>query len=262
MSVLVSKIKKETHLETKLSKLYSDAKLAQFYEVSDQNRLDYEAIIELSKEANSILDLGCGTGLLSVALSKNAHVVAVDPAKAMLNIAKQRNGSTAVDWIEGDAREVRLNRKFDFIVLSGHAFQVFLHAEDQLKVLKTIAVHLADGAYFIFDSRNPNFPESKERTKKQTRRNFRHSSLGECEMWNCSSYDEETGILTYENGYRLASQIEEISAQERIKYTSVVELSELLSIAGLEMGQCFGNWEQAPFHEHSKEIIILGRLKG
>jgi len=37
----------------------------------------------------------------------------------------------------------RLGRRFDLVVLTGHAFQVFLTDDDQRAVLSTIAEHLA-----------------------------------------------------------------------------------------------------------------------
>lgn len=245
----------------KLSKLYSDPELAQFYEVNDHDRLDYKTILSLANDARSILDIGCGTGVLSAALSARGNVTAIDPASAMLDIAKLRYRGKNVEWVEGDARNVRLAHKFDFIVLSGHAFQVFLEPGDQLSVLKTIAAHLTDDGVYIFDSRNPNFPGSKERSREQTFRKFHHSQLGDVETWNESNYDGDTGILTYVNGFCVASQGEEKFAQERIKYTSKSELSELLSQAGLEVNCCYGNWDMSLFHELSKEIIMFGGLK-
>lgn len=245
----------------KPSGLYSDPELAQFYEVNDHNRLDYDVIVKLAQGAKTVLDLGCGTGVLSARLAENADVVAVDPAGAMLDIARERYGDVNLDWIEGDARNIRLNRKFDLVVLSGHAFQVFLTKEDQREALRTIAAHLSNGGKFIFDSRNPYFPNSKERMKSETRRKFTHSKLGEVEAWNESRYDERSGVLTYSNSYRLSDTSEVKSAEEQIKYTSKSELIELMTEAGLEVTQCFGDWDETSFEELSREIVLIGSLQ-
>lgn len=241
--------------------LYADPELAQFYEVNDHDRLDYDVILKLAHGAKTVLDLGCGTGVLSARLAKNADVVAVDPAGAMLDIARERYGSKNLDWIEGDARNVRLNCKFDLIVLSGHAFQVFLTKEDQRDALKTIAAHLSSSGKFVFDSRNPYFPSSKERTKTETIHEFKHSKFGDVEAWNESSYDEHSGILTYSNSYRLPNASETKSAEEQIKYTPKSELIELMTEVGLNTIQCFGNWDETPFEETSREIVLIGGLQ-
>lgn len=241
--------------------LYSDPELAQFYEVNDHNRLDYDVILKLAHGAKTVLDLGCGTGVLSARLAKNADVTAVDPAGAMLDIARERYGCLNLDWIEGDARNIRLNRKFDLIVLSGHAFQVFLTKEDQRDALKTIATHLSSEGKFVFDSRNPYFPSSKERAKAETIHEFKHSKFGNVEAWNESKYNEHSGILTYSNSYRLPNASETKSAVEQIKYTPKSELIELMAEVGLNTIQCFGNWDETPFQETSREIVLIGGLR-
>ena len=43
--------------------------------------------------------------------------------------------SDHVIWKQADIRTIKLDEKFDFILLSGHAFQVFLTDEDRLKYL-------------------------------------------------------------------------------------------------------------------------------
>ena len=241
--------------------LYSDPELAQFYEVNDHNRQDYDVICRLAKGSKTILDLGCGTGVLSARLAKSANVVAVDPAGAMLDIGQERYNELDIEWVEGDARNLRLDRKFDLIVLSGHAFQCFLTKTDQQEVLNTISAHLAIEGRFVFDSRNPYFPHSKERTKDQTYRRFNHSKFGEVEAWNESNYDEKSGILTYSNSYKLPGTGETKSAEEQIKYSPKPELIELVNKAGLDVVECFGAWDETPFMETSREIIFIGKLQ-
>jgi predicted RNA methylase len=69
----------------------------------------------LAKGRHAILDLGCGTGVLAAALARKPDclVVGVDPAVAMLALAKQRCGGASVSWALDDARTARLNRRFD-----------------------------------------------------------------------------------------------------------------------------------------------------
>ncbi|WP_366510106.1 class I SAM-dependent methyltransferase [Mesorhizobium sp.] len=70
-------------------------------------------------------------------------------AASPASIPRRRAGGQRVDWVEADARDVRLGRRFDLVLLTGHAFQVFLTPEDREAVLATIAAHLApDDASF------------------------------------------------------------------------------------------------------------------
>ena len=69
-----------------------------------------------------------------------------------------------------------------------------------------------------------------------------------------------TGILTYENGYRVLSSGREYVAGAEIRYTPKDALAVLIASAGLAVDQWLGDWLGAPFAPDSREIIPLGRL--
>ncbi len=242
-----------------VSDLYSDSRLAAFYDAHQPRRTDFEYCRNLARSAGSVLDLGCGTGVLATALSNERTVVGVDPAAAMLEIARARDTRNAVRWVEGDAVSVRLGRRFDLVVLTGHAFQVFLSRVEQIAVLSTIAEHLEPNGRFIFDTRNPDFPGRKERNREETLLRLEHPEYGPIEKWNESRFDQATGILTYSNTYRILETGEVRTGVDRIRYTPKSELADLLSEAGLDADEWLGGWTGEPFDQLSREIIPLGR---
>jgi SAM-dependent methyltransferase len=69
-----------------------------------KTQLDLEAVLALLRgcgldEHTTLVDLGCGTGLLAAAAAREARrVVGVDPSSAMLEVARGR--SDAVEWVE------------------------------------------------------------------------------------------------------------------------------------------------------------------
>ena len=107
-----------------------------------------------------VLDLGCGTGRHALEMSKQGiTVTGVDISKTMLNI-----GQTLLSEIsptdypaplpklrQGDARTVRLNKKFDAVVSLFHVMSYQNSEEDALAVMKTARMHLKPGGLFIFD---------------------------------------------------------------------------------------------------------------
>jgi SAM-dependent methyltransferase len=240
--------------------LYSDPALAQFYDAANTWGADFDFCVALAANAASVLDLGCGTGELAAALGRAHDVTGVDPAAAMLEIARARPGGAEVAWIEADARSVRLERRFDLILLTGHAFQVILTDEDQSAVLKTIAAHLAPKGRFMFDTRNPMVRSWEGRDQSQKRRRLDHPTLGAIEAWNESSYDEDSQILTYENGYRILKTGKEHSATAQIRYTLRHELAGRIAAAGLSVERWLGDWTGHLFDEAAKEIIPVGGL--
>ena len=240
--------------------LYRDPDLAQFYDLENGWSADFDYCVALAENAESVLDIGCGTGELAAALAPGRAVTGVDPAAAMLDIARGRPGGTDVTWVEADARSVRLGRRFDLIVLTGHAYQVFLTDEDQKAVLATIAAHLTSGGRFIFDTRNPALMTWKTWTRPRSTHQLEHPRLGRIEAWTEHTYDTGTSILTYRNGYRPVDGGDTYSASARIRYTPKEDLAAMIDAAGLAVESWLGDWEGNPYHPDARDIIPLGRL--
>ena len=243
-------------------RLYHDPALADFYDLENgwDRSPDFAFCKALAAEAASVLDLGCGTGALAVALSGGRQVVGVDPAPAMLEIARAKPGAGSVEFIEGDARTLQLSRRFEIVVLTGHAFQVFLTADDRRAVLATIAAHLAPGGRFIFDSRNPDCREWEEWGPKESLRVVDHPRFGAVAAWNDVAEDPATGIVTYETHYEIRATGQRLSAASRIAFPPKAELEALIAEAGLKVERWLGDWEGNAWQPGTAELIPLGAL--
>lgn len=87
----------------------------------------YRSIIAAVKEEldltefQTIVDVGCGTGALCSALAElDLDVTGIDSASKMLRIAKRKNKSTDIQFIEGDVFEKHplQNKSFDVAIAS------------------------------------------------------------------------------------------------------------------------------------------------
>lgn len=240
--------------------LYCDPDLVQFYDLENVGGLDFEYCLQFAEGAGSVLDLGCGTGQLATALAEGRSVYGVDPAGAMLAIARTRPNGNRVRWIEADARTVRLDRKFDLVLLTGHAFQVFLTRDDQRAVLNTIEYHLDRGGRFIFDMRNSVMEEWREWTPGQSQRPLHHPTHGEILAWNDVVFDPATCVATYATFYRKVATGEIFEASSKIVFVGQAEISAMIGEAGLAVDELLGDWRGAPYRPLSPEIIPVGRL--
>lgn len=240
-------------------RLYDDPDLVDFYDLDNGWGADLEFCAGLARDAASVLDLGCGTGVFGAAIAAGREVVGVDPAAAMLDVARCRPGGEAATWVVGDARTVRLGRRFDLVVLTGHAFQVFLTAEDRAAVLATIACHLAPDGRFVFDTRNPSVEEWREWTPAESRRVVDHPVHGRVEGWNDVSYDAATGIARYDTFYDLAGG-RRLHAEARIAFIDQETLAAEITAAGLVVERWLGGWDGRPIAATAPEIIPIGRL--
>lgn len=244
-------------------RLYDDADLAQFYDLDNDWGSDLGFCFDLAKDAQSVLDLGCGTGRLAAAIAAEygVPVTGVDPAAAMLAIARQRPGGDGVDWIAADARHLRLPRRFDLVLLTGHAFQVFLTRDDRSAVLATIARHLDPTGRFIFDSRNPAAEEWHEWRPATSERHLLHPTLGSVKAWNDMVQNAATGIVTYETHYLIRDSGRTFSASSQIAFPGKAEIEMLMGDAGLVVDRWLGDWQGNDDRPDMPEMIPLGRLR-
>ncbi|GLY26005.1 class I SAM-dependent methyltransferase [Micromonospora sp. NBRC 101691] len=102
-----------------------------------------------------VLDLGCGTGRLTLALAAAGHrVTGVDPARASLDAARAKPGADRLTWIEGTAALLP-DRSFDVAVMTSHVAQFFTTDEEWDAVLADLRRALVPGGRLVFDSRDP-----------------------------------------------------------------------------------------------------------
>jgi SAM-dependent methyltransferase len=240
-------------------RLFEDPELVRFYDAENGWGDDSRFCLAMAEGAASVLDLGCGTGLLAAALGGTREVWGVDPAGAMLAVARNRPGGSAVTWVEADGRKVRLGRRFDLVVMTGHAFQCFLTDDDQRALCETIAAHLAPEGRFIFDSRNPTREEWRDWVPEHSGREFDHPLHGRIAAWNDVSMDAATNIVTYETCYRAASgSIQKASSS--IRFATRNDIAQRIAEAGLEVDVWLGDWHGGQCTPQAPEIIPVGRL--
>ena len=240
-------------------RLFEDPDFVRYYDAENGWGDDTRYCLAMARDAESVLDLGCGTGLLAAALGGPRQVWGVDPAGAMLEVARAREGGSAVTWVEADGRSVRLGRRFDLVVMTGHAFQCLLTDADQRALCETIAAHLAPEGRFIFDSRNPAQEEWREWVPELTRREYDLPPLGRVTSWNDVSIDPATQIVTYETCYRSnAGSIQK--ATSRIRFATRNDIAARIEEAGLSVHRWMGDWHGTAWDEASPEIIPVGNL--
>jgi ubiquinone/menaquinone biosynthesis C-methylase UbiE len=241
---------------------YNQAELAVLYD--DENGWDVSADFyrDLAQRigAKTLLDLGCGTGTVTrgVIAAIGGSAVGVDPAQPMLEVAGRKTGDEPVEWVLGDARTVRLDRRFDLIIMTGHAFQAFLTEADQIALFRTVAAHLAPDGRFAFDSRNPAAKEWLEWTPTESSRVLETAAYGAVEIWNDIAMNPEN-ILDVQEHYRFLSSGKRLRSDFRLRFSAPEELWDGMMAAGLAVEHCYGDWDRTAFTPAAREIIIVAR---
>jgi SAM-dependent methyltransferase len=107
-----------------------------------KTRLDLEAALVLLRRHGlgddvTLVDLGCGTGLLAAAAASEARrVVGVDPSPAMLEVARRRSGT--IEWVEAGFLTYEHEGDAPQLVHSRHALH---HLPDFWKGVALARIH-------------------------------------------------------------------------------------------------------------------------
>src|SRR3954452_22813444 len=89
--------------------IFDQPTLAATYDDLDPDRRDLDVYLSIVRElgARSVLDIGCGTGTFACLLAEQGvEVVGVDPAAAMLEVARRKHAAERVRWVHGTVTDV------------------------------------------------------------------------------------------------------------------------------------------------------------
>jgi ubiquinone/menaquinone biosynthesis C-methylase UbiE len=208
-----------------------------------------------------VLDLGCGTGMLACGIAaKGLSVTAVDPAEAMLRIARSRAGGAKVNWIESDGQSLRLAQRFRFIYMTGHAFQQLLTDDDAVALLRAAAAHLHPDGRFVFETRNPAAQAWLKWTPEHSQRTVQSPQHGGVSLFYDAEAEPANGIVTIREHYDLLDQGARRVGRNRIRFIDQEHVARLLTKAGLAAVAWYGDWAGRDFSPASNEIIVVTRL--
>jgi SAM-dependent methyltransferase len=107
--------------------------------------------IYMPNHANSVLDIGCGTGKYLKLFKEVGYLVSgIDISLDMLNEAKKCLHQE-YDLINCKASEFQFNKQFDVIISLFHVMSYQVETSDFEAVFGNVAEHLVTGGLFLFD---------------------------------------------------------------------------------------------------------------
>jgi SAM-dependent methyltransferase len=236
-----------------------DPRVVDLYDEDNPDGPDHDFYRALAEEvsAESVLDLGCGTGILTVTLVREGRdVVGVDPSAAMLAYARRRTGADAVAWIHGDSRSIPLGT-FDYAVMSGNVAQ-HISEVDWDCTLRDLRQALRVGGILAFESRNPSAGgwvnwASGERTKRET-------PHGELIQWmDVTETAPGTVELTAHNLF--AETTETVTETQVLVFRDRNTLETQLKTAGFVVENVYGDWNRGPVTEKAPIMIFVARAR-
>ena len=207
--------------------------------------------------AARVLDLGCGTGRLTLALAAAGHAVTgVDPARASLDAARAKPGAERVTWLEGTARSLPA-AGFDVATMTAHVAQLFVADEDWRATLQGLGRCLVPGGRLTFDSRDPRAREWERWNPRDSRRTVELADGSTVEMWTeVTSVQDRT--VTFDQHYVFADG-EPLVSTAALRFRDAEELETALTRAGLVVEHIYGGWNREPVGAGDGELLVVAR---
>lgn len=238
---------------------FSDAQLASLYDLFSprDRRSDYDFYLPLAMEAGSVLDVGCGTGAFLHELRDAGHtgrLCGLDPAPGMLDLARRRDD---IQWVLGDLSTPRWRRAFDFIVMTGHAFQALVTDDEIRTTLAGVREALTEDGVFAFETRNP-----AQRAWEEWDDRYRGKVVdGEGATVRMNTHLESPfdGAISFRHVFSSDAWPEPQVSRSTLRFLDADALDGFLGEAGLVADARFGDWDRSPLTLQSPEIIMLAR---
>jgi ubiquinone/menaquinone biosynthesis C-methylase UbiE len=204
----------------------------------------------------TILDMGCGTGRFVCKLAMlGHHVTGADPAAAMLEIARGREGGHQVTWVASDAAGLDLATRFDLIIMTGHAFQTLLGDTEIGAALRAFARHLAPRGKLAFETRNPQRREWETWIPDLSRETVRLPDGSSVEVHN-DIRPIAGELITYETHFRFGPDDTAVGV-DTLRFMDQARLTRHLMDAGLTSLTWYGEWDGSAVSSSSPELIVV-----
>jgi len=229
---------------SKLAELY-DAGWGDFAE-SSQSFIG-TALADYGVESGRILELACGTGILSIHLAQSGYIVhGVDRSAAMVSIASMRGRYVKdVEFAVADMRNLDLEPEFDAALCMFDSLNYLTSLEDVSDTLQSVSSLLRDNGVFIFD--------------------FNRPLIYSAHNGETIKMHVEDGILLQELHYEAAQRIArtvfrfpngDVETHNQRAY-ELDEIEPLLEAARLSLKDCYADFNRRSVSSVSERLICV-----
>ncbi|MGG4452811.1 class I SAM-dependent methyltransferase [Brevibacillus porteri] len=205
------------------------------------------------KDTGRVLDLCCGSGRHSRALARRGYeVVGVDLSPVLLQLAEEQNTYPQLSFARCDMRDIPFHEEFDIVVNLFTSFGYFSTDEENANVIRNMAQALKSKGEVVIDFLNAAYvidnlvPNS---TKEVS------GMLIKEERWIQDGFVKKRILISDE------SSNEPREYMEQVRLFSAQQMIAMLTEAGFEKIQVFGNYQFEEYVAHESPRMIFYAVK-
>ncbi|WP_019156351.1 class I SAM-dependent methyltransferase [Robertmurraya massiliosenegalensis] len=224
--------------------------------------VDDEFFLRIIEKVNpeTIGDLGCGTGRLTIPLGEKGYRMSgYDPDGGAIREAIKKDINEFIDWHIGTAKDMP-TEVYDMVIMTAHVAQEMIGDEEWQSTLHDVYRTLKKDGYVTFDSRNPMKKGWEDWTYEKTRKLISvPKSDSQAEHWH-EFQSISNGIVTFKTSLKEV-KTNQIIAEEysQLSFRTRAMLENQLKKAGFGHIEVFGDWEFSNATDMSKEFIVLAK---
>jgi SAM-dependent methyltransferase len=222
-------------------------------------------------DAGELLELGCGSGRLTVPLARDGRrVVGVDLSADMLKRLGERLEHTSaavrarVEVRRADFRSLALHRRFPLVICPFNTFMHLYTRDDVERFLAVVRAHLRRGGTFAFDVMNPDLRWlSRDPERRWARTKFRHPRTGEPMIYTTNLlWDGPLQVAFMRIFYARAGRPRDESVVALThRYFFPLELEALLHYNGFRVEHRYGDFDGAELETASEQQVLVCRAR-
>ncbi|MFI6574981.1 class I SAM-dependent methyltransferase [Nocardiopsis sp. NPDC050513] len=212
---------------------FGHPRLAAIYDPLDPDRRDLDAYVRLAEEsgARRVLDIGCGTGVLALLLAaRGVDVVAVDPARASVDVARAKPGAGRVRWVHGDVSALP-PLAVDLVTMTANVAQAVVDPGAWRSTLDGARDALAPGGRLVFETRDPAARAWEGWNRDATHRVTTIPGVGAVETW-VELVDLRPPLVSFRWTYVFAADGEVLTSDSTLRFRERREVEADLASCG------------------------------
>lgn len=211
---------------------------------------------QLTGRAKSILELGCGTGRLTIPLALHGFdVTGIDIEESMLARAREKAAQVGanVEWVQGDVRSFDLGKQFDAVLFPVNSLSHMLDSKSIEACLACVRKHLTDNGRFIFQVFNPLFRVFlRDPNQRYPLAQYEDPyGRGHVTVTESNTYDRALQVNNVTWYYQFQDTQEEIAKSLPMRIFFPQELDALLRHNGFDIIAKYGGCDGNPFSSES-----------